>query len=216
MAGIVAAMLFSLNQVMTFHRFQFRTMFLLTSWRSLFNSIAENGGKCSAESTLISIFYRNTVTLQVVISGLLFLTFAVSNQITTKISASRFGKTKLRIIAGVVRVSKQHFKDSWKKQGWVDTRLEKWKERQKLTKQDRRTKKRRSILVQSGNLRRGFKVTSRSFDKITIINELPYAETHNSGDPKRNIPQRQFMGESKALDRKVRREILKHLNDLFK
>lgn len=140
----------------------------------------------------------------------------MANQVTQKISAAQFGKTKLKIIAGVIRVTKGHFTDSWKKQGWVDSALKPWVKRKKLTKQDRKTKKRRSILVQSGNLRKGFKVESRAFNNIKIVNELPYAEAHNSGSPSRNLPKRQFMGRSKALDRKTRREILKHLNDLFK
>ena len=81
-----------------------------------------------------------------------------------------------------------------------------WKARKKPTKQDKKTGKRRGLLVQSGDLRRSMQVRSATWNGIKIGSYgIKYAKYHNRGTD--SLPQRQFVGKSKVLDRKIMKTI---------
>lgn len=67
------------------------------------------------------------------------------------------------------------FTDSFRNQGWLGNRFEPWRKR--------RSKKGtgRSILVQTGRLRRATRITSNSGGIVRIGNDTPYAKAHNEG-----------------------------------
>jgi len=133
------------------------------------------------------------------------------------------------------------FLDSWRRQGWLDERLERWKPRKE---QDGRTG-RRGILIGkgSGRLRRSLRMRSGP-DYFEVYTNNPYAKIHNEGgritqrptarqrrffwamhakakksgtkeearkwkamalaDQIRiDIPRRQFMGDSRLLQRRI-------------
>ncbi len=69
------------------------------------------------------------------------------------------------------------FKNSWREQAWIDTRVELWKKRQNESKKN----KGRGILIQSGRLRRSIRVAYRSGNIIVIATDVPYARAHNEG-----------------------------------
>lgn len=75
------------------------------------------------------------------------------------------------------------YKDSWRRQGFINTSVEKWAARKsdnKWGKTSKRKKKSRAILVQSGQLRRSirYKVSGNT---ITVFTDVPYAQVHNEG-----------------------------------
>lgn len=67
----------------------------------------------------------------------------------------------------------------------------------------------RNILVDKGNLKRSIKIRKRKFNRIVIgTSGIPYARYHNEGD---GIIKREFIGESRELERKLERKIAKIL-----
>jgi len=71
-----------------------------------------------------------------------------------------------------------------------------WKPLAASTRKDRKSEgfpPARPILVRTGKLRKGF-VTKSSSNDAEMTNKVPYMKTHQQGDRKRNVPQRQIMG----------------------
>ena len=117
-----------------------------------------------------------------------------------------------RLIAGEAVT---HFKRSFRDQGFTDQTLEPWKARKTSNKADRRTKKRRAILIDSGDLRRSIRSKKYSFRSIVVgAYGVFYSRFHNRGTGK--LPQRQFMGNSKKLNLAVRRIIAKRFREALK
>lgn len=63
----------------------------------------------------------------------------------------------------------------------------------------------RSLLVQSGRLRRSIRLTRVTSNGFRIGSAVPYAKYHNDGSGR--IPQRQFLGKSALLMRRLERMI---------
>jgi len=132
-------------------------------------------------------------------------------------------------IAGNLGV--RHFKDSFTKQGWDDEgSIDKWPARKS-------TKRTHALLVKSGALRRSIRIVRVTRRSVIISSELIYAEVHNSGSSSaggrsrggsgrrqgrrprtkrtggrgQNIPRRQFMGESRNLERQINKNIERRL-----
>jgi phage gpG-like protein len=96
------------------------------------------------------------------------------------------------------------FVDSWDRQGFNDVGLMPWPPRKEETSETEG----KAILVASGALRRAVRNSIRdvSFDKIRLVVDLPYAAIHNEGGAGLAfgkypfvMPQRKFMGQSRAL-----------------
>jgi phage gpG-like protein len=64
---------------------------------------------------------------------------------------------------------------------------------------------RRGLLVKSGRLRKSIRLTKVTSNSVTIGTNTPYAKYHNEGTER--IPQRQFIGKSAALNRRLQRMI---------
>jgi len=119
--------------------------------------------------------------------------------------------------------AKNNFQDNFTKQGFEG---DKWTEVQrriegtnaykypKTTGLGRRTK---AILSGTGKLKKDIQVKTTSFGK-TIVGTSSltskYATFHNEGED--NIPQRQFIGRSKNLEKKLKHIINTELKKLFK
>lgn len=120
--------------------------------------------------------------------------------------------------AGVT--AKNFFVESFRKQGWDDKTVQKWQPRKHADKRGGR-----AILVKSGDLRRSIirDPANRAALSIKIHSDLPYAKIHNEGligkaFGKRTfkMPKRQFMGDSYNLNEKVKKVIVKRLDQVFK
>lgn len=109
-----------------------------------------------------------------------------------KISIRRYDQGRARLPVQIANNAINHFKDSFRKQGFEDEMVKPWKPRRKVDRG-------RAILVRTGRLRRSFSsaITPR---KIVIINDTPYSIYHNEGT--KRMAQRRFMGESHVLNEK--------------
>jgi phage gpG-like protein len=121
-------------------------------------------------------------------------------------------------------------KERFKQQNWVDTATHPWKKRKPIKSESRRSSQ-RAILVKSGRLRRSIRTTYVDKDMAKIGTDVPYARIHNEGFRGRvsqrvrahtrnghkvesfnrvinqHIPQRQFIGNSAILEKRIQRLI---------
>lgn len=116
--------------------------------------------------------------------------------------------------------AKNHFKGSFRKQGFTDRSLEKWAKRKRQTARDRRRVSRlkargktprfpggRAILVEFGAMRRSVRIHRANFKLVRVGSiGIPYSGFHNRGE-RGFKPIRRFVGKSHVLNRKIRRRI---------
>ena len=102
-------------------------------------------------------------------------------------------------------IAMMHFKRAFGQDGGMtNNSLNGWQERKRDYPHD--------ILYKTGELMRKISVTNRKFNSITIgIPSGHYGEYHNSGVPSRNLPKREFVGESDDLQRKLKEHIESNL-----
>lgn len=149
---------------------------------------------------------------------------------------------KLPKILGVK--AKNHFRKSFVDGGFTDNGLEKWlevKRRQKssgwygkeVRKEGDKYKlfkspaaKTRAILVGKGGgtLKRSVKVIKSGWDHVVVgTRGVKYAEIHNEGLKGKvfgknefTMPKRQFIGNSRKLERELERVVIRELDKIFK
>ena len=134
------------------------------------------------------------------------------------------------------------FKDRFERGGWQDASFKKWDAR-KNNKTKGKTKK-RAILVQTGRLRRSIRITHVLNNSVHVGTDVPYAQLHNEGGSINttasvrahtrkgkkgkshavkahtrkvliNITQRQFMGNSDFLNRRIQMNLIHKLKQIF-
>ncbi|MDJ1494172.1 phage virion morphogenesis protein [Cytophagaceae bacterium DM2B3-1] len=130
---------------------------------------------------------------------------------------------------GVLAVN--HFQDNFRKQGFDGKPWKEVKRRLPIGyKTGRRSSKvryrkgadrTRGILIGKGRLRRDIKLTLVTSDKVVISSSVPYAAVHNLGlkagrGAGFQMPQRQFMGNTKELTQDIENLITKEISGAFK
>lgn len=128
------------------------------------------------------------------------------SKVRRKIAAQRMAiKTEMGVKA------KNHFQANFRAQGFVDIGIDPWKQRKA---QDKRNKKTRAILVQSGLLRRSIGILGMPGEKVIVgTRGVKYAKRHNEG--LKGMPKRQFIGNSKKLENNIREAIIKRINRIW-
>ena len=120
------------------------------------------------------------------------------------------------------------FKGSFRKKGFEDVVLEKWKDRKPTLYKNKKgtyvngSDHSRAILVKSGRLRRSLR-KSVSGMEITFASDLPYAQIHNEGGAVKTrngktffrMAKRQYMGESQTLNTKVGEMFTQRMDKLY-
>jgi phage gpG-like protein len=66
------------------------------------------------------------------------------------------------------------FDDNFRRKGFLDKSVDKWKPRKP-------SKNRKPILIKTGRLRRSLRVKSATFHRIEISTDVPYAKIQNEG-----------------------------------
>lgn len=150
---------------------------------------------------------------------------------------SDFGKFRKQYPRFVGTMAVTFFKENFRRQGFVDSSLEKWKPRRSKNAQ------RRAILVKTGRLRRSIRITNANANTVKIGSDVPYAQIHNEGGTisgtvqvrkhKRKtrkgsttvkshsrkvstkIPKRQFAGNSKGLNKRIERQTVRQLERIL-
>ena len=135
---------------------------------------------------------------------------AKSNKFNLKQAEQKARKALEAAIVDVGNTAKVFFVESFRKQGWDDKSVQKWKPRKVADKRAGR-----AILVKTGDLRRSIirNPANRAALTIKISTDLVYAARHNNG--LKNMPKRQFMGDSYNLNEKVKAVIVKRLDKVF-
>lgn len=129
-----------------------------------------------------------------------------------------------------------HFEESFDNEGFTDSSLKKWDARKTTDKRGRditryrtnkvgkkgalnnygRKNEGRAILTghaTGGNKLRNSLKAQKISDGVEFSTDKDYAQVHNEGEG--NMPKRQFMGESKQLDKKIINKIDKSLDNIF-
>lgn len=98
---------------------------------------------------------------------------------------------------------KNHFLEGFRKGGGqTDRSLRGWQPRKRSSRRNTG----RAILVDTGQLRRDIKKRVVNSHKIVVgTRNVPYGIYHNNGTDR--LPQREFIGESQALERKIKKII---------
>jgi phage gpG-like protein len=123
-------------------------------------------------------------------------------------------------IVDVGNTARVFFIDNFRKQGFDDKNVQKWKPRKVADKRAGR-----ATLVKTGDLRRSIirNPANRAALTVKISTDLDYAKIHNEGLMGKawgkhpfKMPKRQFMGDSYNLNEKVKAVIVKRLDKVFK
>jgi len=165
--------------------------------------------------------------------------------------AKQFTNYHRLLPAKVGAIAVDFYKQSFRRQGYIDKAYKRWDERKKTDKR----RKGRAIMVDTGTLRRSIRVSYKGRDYVVIGSNMPYAKIHNEGGiishpgTKRTlnfrrdkkgmrfakstatnivaqakvegkpytikIPQRQFMGASQFLERRIEAIITHDLKKMF-
>ncbi len=135
---------------------------------------------------------------------------AKSNKFNLKQAEQKARKALEAAIVDVGNTAKVFFVESFRKQGFDDKNVQKWKPRKVADKRAGR-----AILVKTGDLRRSIirNPANRAALTVKISTDLVYAARHNNG--LKNMPKRQFMGDSYNLNKKVKAVIVKRLDKVF-
>ncbi len=127
----------------------------------------------------------------------------------------------LPVKAGTIAM--QHFLDNFSQEGFVDSSLQPWKPSKRKSDPKNPDNAYKTLHSRREYLSRSIKKKTAP-GVATVYTDVPYAAAHNEGTDRagRNhrvrIPKRQFMGQSKQLDDKVRKmidsEVRKIIQDL--
>ncbi len=118
-----------------------------------------------------------------------------------------FNSFKRRIPVLLGNEARNHFLEGFRKSGrMTDESRSGWKARKQTRSRDRG----RKLLVKTGDLRADLQRRQTSFRRTSVsINNIPYATYHNEGAE--HLPQREIIGDSKDLERKIEKIINREL-----
>lgn len=109
-----------------------------------------------------------------------------------------------------------HYKKSFIDGGFTDVSFKAWKQRKRS-----RDNEGRAILVKTGNLKRSLKYRKIGKYSVRIESNVPYANVHNEGLRSGRgrgftMPERQFVGYSERLSRKIELKLRSNIENIFR
>ena len=137
---------------------------------------------------------------------------ALFNRFEFENIVKKLDKAKVDLPKLVASDIRNYFVNSFRRQGFDG---QKWQEVKRREKENQTAKDKKPILVQTGRLRRSVNESIRktTWEEIVLGIDTPYAIYHNQGTDK--IPKRQFMGQSKELDEKVKNRVEKTIKKII-
>lgn len=142
-----------------------------------------------------------------------------------KLTKRLFAQQKRTLPVVLGALAKNFFLEAFRKGGFTDIGFKRWDRRKKRLPRGRwsPTQLEPATLIKTGKLRRSIKVRPATFRKTRIFTNLIYAAIHNFGligkafgKHKFKMPKREFIGNSRVLERKLEKRILKEVNKVFK
>jgi len=140
---------------------------------------------------------------------------------TKRLFASK--KRSLPIILG--NVAKNFFLATFRKGGFTDVGFKRWKQRRKRLGRGRTspTLKEAANLTLTGKLKRSIRVRPATFKLTRIFTNVVYAGIHNFGlqglafgKTSFKMPEREFIGNSRVLEKEMERRIFREIDKVFK
>lgn len=151
---------------------------------------------------------------------------AKQNKFNMKGMEQKARKALENAVVEVGNTAKNFFVENFRKQGFDDKTVQRWKPRKRTTYKTKSGRivndTTRAILVKTGDLRRSIiRVPNRAAMSVKIQTDLIYAKVHNEGLRAGRgkgfiMPKRQFIGDSYNLNEKVKAVIVKRLDKVFK
>ncbi len=134
-------------------------------------------------------------------------------------SIRKLKRKKSTLPRQVGNVAKLHFLDSFRRMGFTDNSLQRWQKRRAR----RGSGFEPSNLTKSGRLKRDIRVKAATFARTVIgTSRVVYAAIHNFGlkglafgKIPFDMPKRQFIGDSKVMDRKIIKVIDREIRKIF-
>lgn len=125
---------------------------------------------------------------------------------------------ELKVLPRIIgNIASNHFQEGFRRGGkQTNKSLPGWKSRKAGRGRKARERSRgRAILVDTGALRNDIDVRRTSANRVVVgTQDVKYAEYHNEGT--KNLPQREFIGDSDKLDKKVVKRIESAINKSLK
>lgn len=123
--------------------------------------------------------------------------------IDTDLKTWKIEKAKLPAI--LTQEAVNFFQENFRLQGFLDSTVDKWKNRKKLDSG-------RAILVKTGQLRRSIRKIHATPSRMVVGSTVKYAGVHNFGlragrGKGFKMPKRQFIGRSKTLEKTLQKII---------
>ena len=141
-----------------------------------------------------------------------------------KSDQTAWDKARAKLPKLIAEMSVNHFRMNFRKQGFEDTTVEKWKPRKKPDytgkgKRRREKKTKRGILIGSGSgkkLSRSIRQLKISKNTIIVGSTVHYAGVHNYGlragrGKGFTMPQRKFIGHSNKLNKNITKLIFRQV-----
>lgn len=123
------------------------------------------------------------------------------------LKSKAFPLVKRRILFKLQEMSVKHFNRSFDRGGFTDKILNKWRPSARALRTGDKT------LQDRGDLRRS--IRGRSGRKMArVVSDLKYSARHNEG--LKDMPKRQFMGESQVLNKVSKKIIKREIDKLFR
>lgn len=151
---------------------------------------------------------------------------AKQNKFNMKGMEQKARKALENAVVEVGNTAKNFFVENFRKQGFDDKTVQRWKPRKRTTYKTKSGRivndTTRAILVKEGDLRRSIiRVPNRAAMSVKIQTDLIYAKVHNEGLRAGRgkgfiMPKRQFIGDSYNLNEKVKAVLVKRLDKVFK
>ncbi len=132
-------------------------------------------------------------------------------------------KRSLPVVLG--NVAKNFFLATFRKGGFTDVGFKRWEQRRKRLGRGRTspTLKEAANLTLTGKLKRSIKVRPATFKLTRIFTNLVYAGIHNFGlqglafgKAKFKMPEREFIGNSRVLEKELERRAFREIDKVFK
>jgi len=139
-----------------------------------------------------------------------------------KTNAKQLAKAFERTIPVKVGVAaEQHFKDNFRKGGFVNGGLKAWKPAKRQSDPKNPDRAYKTLMSRRNNLYSSIRHSVKPYTAV-VSTDVPYAQAHNEGannagrGHRTRIPKRQFMGESRELTNKVQRLVVAEINKILK
>ena len=126
-----------------------------------------------------------------------------------------------RIPVKVAVAAEHHFRDNFRKGGFVNGGLHRWKPSKRRSNPKHPDRAYGTLMSRRDHLYSSVRHSTRPYTAV-VSTDVPYAQAHNEGTNnagrghRTRIPKRQFMGDSKELTEQVKKIVTDEVDKILK